>query len=182
MSKITDCFHCPSTRYAFPRVLIGALWLLAAAPMAFAADGADAAAPMPLVQDAYARAVPPGQPNSAAFMRIINPTAEALALVDASSSVARVVELHTHVQEDGMMKMRRVERIDVPAKGEVILQPGGLHLMLIGLTQPLAAGDPVDLRLSFDNGATLAVTAETRSIMGQMGMHGHRADQALPED
>ncbi|WPL19833.1 hypothetical protein Thiowin_04980 [Thiorhodovibrio winogradskyi] len=183
MSKTTNCSLRPRTKAASPGWLIAALWLLGmamSAPVALGADADDATearAPIPLVRDAYARAVPPGQGNSAAFMRIINPSAKALALVGASSSVARVVELHTHAREDGMMKMRRVERIEIPAKSEVVLQPGGLHLMLIELKQSLAPNDLVDLRLLFDNGSATEVTAQTRAIVPRADLSGHPSDQ-----
>lgn len=124
------------------------------------------------VQDAYVRAVPPGQPNSAAFMRITNHGSEDRALLAAQSNAAEVVELHTHRMEDGMMQMRRVDQIDLPAGGTVVLQPGGLHVMLIGLTEPLAPGDEVSLTLGFDQGGeqTLSLPVE-RIDPSTMPMH-----------
>lgn len=166
--------------------LVGRGWLLALAWLLFAALApvARAAGDSPAVQarDAYVRAVPPGQGNTAAFMHLANPTSQALALVAASTSAAKVVELHTHVREDGMMKMRRIERIEVPARGEVVLRPGGLHLMLIGLRQPLAPGDAVDLRLLFDNDSALDLTAEVRTVMRQGMTPGSGAGHAVAQD
>lgn len=147
------------------------LLLTAAATIASAADDPGADSDRPRVLDAHARAVPPGQRNSAAFMRILNPGDQPRALVGAESPVARVVELHTHRMEDGVMKMRRVERIDLPAQGETALKPGGLHLMLIDLKQPLKQGDSVDLRIVLDNGEVIDVTADTRDIMPAHRMH-----------
>lgn len=63
------------------------------------------------VSDAYARAVPPGQPNSASFMLLSNGSAAGHAVVAAQSSVSRVTELHTHTMSEGMMKMRQVEKL-----------------------------------------------------------------------
>jgi len=86
--------------------------------------------------------------------------------------VAEVVELHTHITEDGMMKMRPVERIDVPAHGAVELQPGGFHLMLIGLKRGLAPDDSVELRLIFDDESAQSVAAPVRApSMGMMHRH-----------
>ncbi len=116
------------------------------------------------ITDAYARAVPPGQPNSAVFLTLTNGSAAPRALVAAESPAAETVELHTHLHEDGMMRMRRVERIEVPAEGSVSLQPGGLHLMLIGLKGDLAPGDQVDLTLSFDDGTQVQVLAPVRKV------------------
>ncbi|MBK1721760.1 copper chaperone PCu(A)C [Thiocystis violacea] len=124
------------------------------------------------VSEPYARAVPPGQPNSAAFMSLTNTTQEARALVGAESDAADVVELHTHVKEGDMMRMRRVERIALPAGETVNLQPGGLHIMLIGLKTQLTPGDQVALTLSFDNGDEVSVTAPVRMIdMSQVKPH-----------
>jgi|APFre7841882724_1041349.scaffolds.fasta_scaffold105870_1 copper(I)-binding protein len=116
------------------------------------------------IADPYARAVPPGQPNSAVFMTLTNRSTETRALVAATSPAAEVSELHTHVHEDGMMRMRRVERIEVPAGASVNLQPGGLHLMLIGLKGDLEPGDQVDLTLSFDDGTQAQVLAPVRKV------------------
>jgi hypothetical protein len=125
-----------------------------------------------VVSEPYARAVPPGQPNSAVFMRIDNGSDQDRALVGAASPAADVVELHTHRMEDGMMKMRRVEQIDLPAGESVSLQPGGLHVMLIGLKQQLQPGEDVVVTLTFDDGSELALTAPVREIMPMGQMHG----------
>jgi protein SCO1/2 len=106
-----------------------------------------AAATAVMVHDAYVRAVAPGATVSAAFMMLHNPTAAARALVAAASPAATTVELHTHQNDGGVMRMRQVERIDVPAGGQTTLAPGGYHVMLIGLTGPLTEGTTVPLTL-----------------------------------
>jgi copper(I)-binding protein len=125
------------------------------------------------VEDPYAHAVPPGQPNSAAFMGLVNGTGAPRALVGGSSDAADVVELHTHTMEDGMMKMRRVERIDLPAGETVTLAPGGLHLMLIGLKRGLNPGDRIALTLDLDDGAVLKVQAPGREVQAMQHDHHH---------
>ena len=127
------------------------------------------------VVDQYVRAVPPGQPNSAAFMVLKNNDA-AVSLVSASSSVAKVVELHTHTHKDGVMQMRKIDKVDVAAKGEAALAPGGNHVMLIGLTQQLKEGQQVDLTLKFSDGSSQQLTAPVRSVMkmGMSGGHKHK--------
>lgn len=126
------------------------------------------------VQDAYVRAVPPGQPNSAAFMKITNQGGEDRALLAAESDKAEVVELHTHRMEDGMMRMRRVDQIELPAGETVVLQPGGLHVMLIGLTEPLSAGDQVELTLGFDQGGEQTLNLPVQRIdPSAMPAHQH---------
>jgi len=70
------------------------------------------------------------------------------------------------------MKMRRVERIEIPAKGAVSLEPGGLHVMLIGLKRNLVPGDSVDLRLDLDDGTALEMQALVRAVQA-MDHHRH---------
>ncbi|HMT93274.1 copper chaperone PCu(A)C [uncultured Thiothrix sp.] len=117
---------------------------------------------------AYVRAVPPGQTLSAAFMQLQNNDSQAHALVKAESSVATVVELHNHVNEGGVMKMRKVEKIDLPAGKTVALKPGSFHIMLIGLKQPLKVGETVDLSLSFEDGTSLKVSAPVQEVSAPM--------------
>lgn len=125
------------------------------------------------VGDPYVRAVPPGQPNSAAFMTLRNTSAENHALVGAESPAAETVELHTHVDEGGMMRMRRIKRIDLPAGERVTLQPGALHVMLIGLKSELAPGQTVELTLIQDDGERLSIRAPVRPIAPMHGSGGH---------
>lgn len=131
------------------------------------------------IQHPYARAVPPGQPNSAAFMTLHNRGDKANAVVAASSPAAEVVELHTHTMDGGMMKMRRVEQIDIPAGGETELKPGGLHIMLIGLKEQLNPGMKVSLTLKFADGSESTIEAPVQDIMQSMGheMGGHHPMQ-----
>ncbi len=146
---------------------------LFALPMVFGLAGgalAGSASDMVDVNAPYVRAVPPGQPNSAAFMMLKNRDAQAHAVVNASSDVAKVVELHTHIHEGGMMKMRRIDKIDVPANGMAELKPGGLHVMLIGLKRELAPGQKVAVTLEYEDGSTETVEAPVRKVMMQMNM------------
>ncbi|MCV6588770.1 MAG: copper chaperone PCu(A)C [Marinobacterium sp.] len=120
----------------------------------------------------YARAVPPGQPNSAAFMTLVNDS-DAVSVVGGSSSASDVVELHTHTHENGVMRMRRINSIDIPANGEAVLKPGGLHIMLIGLKQQLKPEQTIDLTLEFSDGNRQTLTLPVKSVMGGMKMkHG----------
>lgn len=142
-----------------PRYLTTLLAAAVLATLSIAAQGVEIS-----IGDPYARAVPPGQPNSAVFMSLENRSGADQALVAAESGVSEVVELHTHVAEGGMMRMRRIEKIELPAGQSVTLQPGGLHVMLIGLKQPLDVGDVVDVTLIFEGGTRLPVQAPVRRI------------------
>ncbi len=117
------------------------------------------------VIDPYVRAVPPGQTVSAAFLQLENTSDKSRYVVNASSPVAKVVELHSHVHDNGMMKMRRIEMIEIPAHSKTILQPGGLHIMLIGLHKPLKLEQKVSITLEFDNGNKQTLEAPVRKIM-----------------
>lgn len=126
------------------------------------------------VEQPFARATPPGQPNSAAFMQLTN-HGEATALVAADSSAAQTVELHTHTHEDGVMRMRKVDQIDLPAGETTVLQPGGLHVMLIGLEQPLQEGSQIDLTLEFADGTRQQLEVPVKMAMpAGMQMQQHK--------
>ncbi|TCK02546.1 copper chaperone PCu(A)C [Marinobacterium mangrovicola] len=126
------------------------------------------------IDGAYARAIPPGQPNSAAFMQITNNGTAAVTLTGAKTSVASVAELHNHIQDEGVMRMRRVDGIELPAGETVSLQPGGLHVMLIGLEKNLAEGDSVDLTLEFSDGSEEALQMPVQPVM-PMGHQMHKS-------
>lgn len=102
------------------------------------------------VSELRARATPPGARNGAVFMTLEN-RGPVTALIGVSSPAAETVELHTHVHEGEVMRMRRVESVPLPP-GPTRFAPGGLHVMLIGLRAPLAAGDPLALTLRFAGG------------------------------
>ena len=120
------------------------------------------------VTDEYVREVPPNMPNSAAFMNLANTSGEAVDLISGSSDAAQVVELHEHANVGGMMQMRQVTKITVPAHGTTALQPGGLHVMLIGLTQKLKEGENVKLTLNFSNGESVTVDAPIKKVASGM--------------
>lgn len=125
------------------------------------------------VTDAYARAVPPGQPNSAAFLTLKNTDADQIALLSASSSAAKVVELHSHSHDNGVMKMRKLPQITLNGHETVTLKPGGLHIMLIGLNDNLVKGEDIDLTLNFSDGSIQTLDVTVKDVMAAMGKHHH---------
>ena len=124
------------------------------------------------VSEAYVRAVPPGLPNSASFMLLQNSADSDLVLKGAESPAAKMVELHTHTMKGGMMRMRQVDKIDLPAGESVALQPGGLHVMMIGLQQALVPGEQIDLALVFDDGSKLAIKVPVVKLQMKMKKGG----------
>lgn len=150
------------------------LMLLLATPLALA----DSAADEILIASPYVRAVPALSENSAMFVTLKNTGASNRALVSAASRAAKVVELHTHIDDGGIMRMRPIEKIDLKAKQSTILKPGGLHIMLIGLRRPLEVGTTVQIDLEFDDGSTKPVVAPIKSVMA---MHRHGERHTKPE-
>lgn len=114
--------------------------------------------------DPYVRLPPPGTPNTGAFMTLVNNGTAAQKLVKAESQAAKTVELHGHVDDNGVMRMRPVKEIDIAPGGQAELKPGGYHVMFIDLNAPLAENDSVDIKLSFADGSTLDVKAPVRKI------------------
>lgn len=119
------------------------------------------------VADGFVREVPAGQTVSAAFMTLHNNDMSDHKIVSATSPAAKTVELHTHTHENGMMKMRQVPQIDIPAGGDAMLKPGGLHVMLIGLTQELKADEPVSVTLKFEDGSEKVLSLPVKSVMNK---------------
>ena len=107
--------------------------------------------------------LPPVSPNGAAYLRIENRGQASDRLVSAHSPIAGRAEMHTHEMAGGMMKMRRVHSVEIPAQGEVAFEPGGLHVMLLGLKKPLVAGERFPLVLEFEKAGAVEVSVEITS-------------------
>lgn len=114
----------------------------------FAAQtGAGAPPQKPQVEAAWASATVPGQPVGAAYMRITSK--EPITLVRTQTPVSSRVQVHTMSTAKGIMKMREVGELKIPASQPVELAPGGMHLMLLGLKKPLKAGETLSITLTF---------------------------------
>ncbi|MBM3357906.1 MAG: copper chaperone PCu(A)C [Betaproteobacteria bacterium] len=151
------------------RNVTGGTWitraLLAAAGLAFAWPGA---AQELGISNAWVRAPVAGQKVVAGYVELTSATAAAL--VGAGSPLAARVEMHATTVEGGVMKMRPVERIELPAKTTVKLAPGGLHLMLVDLSRPLKEGERIPLTLVVAEDGKgkreVRVEAEVRGALG----------------
>ena len=108
------------------------------------------------VTNAWARATPGKAENGAAYVTIESPTADRL--VSASSPVAKRAELHTMSMQGMVMKMRPIAGLDVPPGQSLTLKPGGEHIMLMGLNQPLHEGQSFPLTLDFEKAGPRTVT------------------------
>ena len=101
------------------------------------------------IEGAWARELPPVSVNGAAYVTIANEGDRPDRLTGASSAIAERVEIHVHEQAGGMMAMRRLDGLDLPPGEHVRFAPGGMHLMLIGLEDPLEKGGRFTVRLTF---------------------------------
>lgn len=142
-----------------PRLL---RWTLGASVALYAL----AAGAQVVVADAWVRATVPGQRTAGAFMQV--KSAVDARIVAASSPIAKVVEIHEMKLEGGIMKMRAVETLALPAGQPVTLSPGGYHVMMMGIAQPLKEGDRVALTLVVEEKSgrrhDVAVSAAVKSM------------------
>ena len=110
------------------------------------------------IERPWARASAPGQTVGGGFMTILHQGATEDRLVSATTPIAREVQIHTMNMDGGVMRMRPVEGgLTIPAGGRVVLQPGGLHLMFMELSAPLAAGSTFPVTLRFANAGDIKV-------------------------
>lgn len=105
----------------------------------------------------WSRPLPAVSVNGAAYMTIMNMGSTADRLVSVSTPAAKKAELHNHFMEGGLMKMRPVEAVEIAPGGSAALEPGGLHVMLMGLTQPLEEGKSFPLTLNFEHAGSVEV-------------------------
>lgn len=119
------------------------------------------------VEDAWVRGTVATQMATGAFMRL-TPSANAR-LVEAKSSVAGVVEIHEMAMENDVMRMRQVPGLDLAAGRTLELKPGGYHVMLMDLKQPLKAGEQVPITLVFEDAAQKRFTQEIKASVTALG-------------
>jgi hypothetical protein len=138
---------------------------------AVAAAGGAAAQAQVSVSGAWVRGTVHGQTATGAFMQLRS--ADGAALVGADSPVAGIVEIHEMAMENNVMKMRAVQKLDLPPGRTVELKPGGYHVMLMDLKGPLKKGDtvPITLKVRSKSGQTeeIRVNAEVRDLAAGAG-------------
>ncbi len=125
------------------------------------------------IGEPWARASAGMAQAGAAFMTITN-AGTTDRLVSAAADVSDVVELHTHIKDGDIMRMRKIDAIEVPGDAVTHLQPGGLHIMFIGLDEPLQDGATFPLSLTFETAGTVEVTVTVQGVaaMGPRTEHG----------
>ena len=125
------------------------------------------------IDGAYARASIPNVPNSAAFFVIKNNSDKDIAITSANSDAAQKNELHTHIKENQMLKMMKIEKLVVPAKSSLELKSGGDHVMLMGLKKELKVGDEISLELSFSDGDKKSIKVPVKDLASTMHKMQH---------
>jgi copper(I)-binding protein len=126
------------------------------------------------VSNAWVRGTVAGQKATGAFMDL--KSAEGAALVGAASNVG-MTQVHEMTMDGGVMKMREMKKLDLPAGQTVSLKPGGYHVMLMDLKKPLTKGEiiPITLKVQGKDGKTteVQVKAEVRDLTAMQMEHKH---------
>ncbi len=120
--------------------------------------------PKIIVKDPWVREVPPVSKMSAGFLTIINTGTVADRLLGVSCDASESAEIHSMTQDNGIMRMRKVDSLKIEPGKKVELRPGGLHIMLINLKRPLKEGDKVKITLTFEKSGAITVKATVRSM------------------
>ena len=110
------------------------------------------------IMQPWSRPLPPVSVNGAAYMTLMNKGDSPDRLLSVSTPAADKAEIHNHTMEGGLMKMRPVGVLDITPGDATVLQPGGLHVMLMGLAEPLVEGQSFPLTLHFERAGSIEVT------------------------
>jgi periplasmic copper chaperone A len=125
------------------------------------------------VSDAWVRALPPTQRQTAAYLTLHNDGAEARQVTGGSAQLAGRVEMHRSEQVDGYMRMSPVTSLPLPPGQSVQLAPGGIHLMLLDLERMPAEGERLELCLTLADGGRVCTLAPVRRQAGGEDHSGH---------
>lgn len=127
------------------------------------------------IDNPWVRGTLEGQSMTGAFMTIKSD--KTLYLLSAESTVAKLVEVHSMVMERGVMRMRAIERLAIPANKEVQLTSGGYHIMLMDLSRPLKEGESIPIKLIFEDAEkkqhSVSIQAPVRALTAKEGGHQH---------
>ncbi len=130
-----------------------------------------------MIHGAWARASLGNTKNSAAYMTLEVTGDAPDRLIATETEAADRAELHNHLMADGIAKMRPVAAVEVAPGEPTVLQPGGLHVMLMGVKQPLVEGETMKLSLTFEQAGSVDLELPIKGVAGGMrhgqGQHGH---------
>jgi periplasmic copper chaperone A len=171
--------------------LLAALALVAGATACGDDDATDTAGPDDdvaaevTVEDAWARTSPMAATNGAAYMVLTSTVDDRLVAASVDEAIAATTEVHETAMDDatGEMAMREVDGIDLPAGTPITLEPGGYHVMMLDLTEPLEPGTTIEVTLTFEEAGEQTVTVEVRdSAMDDGGMDDGGMDDGTEEE
>jgi len=129
------------------------------------------------VREAWSRATPPGHPTGAVYFELVNDARRGNALVGVSTDRAPRSELHQTLEDGGNSRMVHTPRVRIPAEGRVTFEPGGRHVMLMGLDTALAEGESYSIRLELEEGDAIPVEVDVLAPTA-MGSGGHHHDHS----
>ena len=124
------------------------------------------------VEQAWVRATPPGATVAGGYMVLRNAGSAGDKLVGASSPASARVEMHVHINDNGVMKMREVPGYEVPAKGAFELKPGGAHLMFMDVKRPFREGEKIPVRLRFEKAGEVSAEFHVGRLGGSSAPPG----------
>ena len=125
-----------------------------------------------MIMEAFARAsATPTASAGAAYISLMNHASQADRLLSVSTPAARTVEIHMTDVVDGVMKMKSVQSLEIPAMGTLEMKTGGYHIMLIGLTAPLKKGEEIEVTLTFEKAGQVTVKVPVGGVA--QGGHDH---------
>jgi periplasmic copper chaperone A len=125
------------------------------------------------IEKPWARATAPATKIAAGYMVIRNKSASADRLIGGSTPAAAKVEMHVHIKDGEILRMREVKGYDVPAKGSFELKPGGAHLMFVDIKQPFKEGDKVPVILKFEKAGEVKAEFHVGRLAAPPAPHKH---------
>lgn len=136
-----------------------------------------------VIEHPWARAPPAGAKTGAAYVTLVNNGSISDSLLGATTPVANRVQFHSVSEENGVSHMREMQTIVVAPGARVAFSPGGMHIMVVGLKQPLKEGQTFPLTLSFERAGKMEVMVSVAKVGamqgGNMGSMKHGADEPM---
>lgn len=150
------------------KYILSIMFIFALASLSYAGDEIE-------VTDAWVREVPPASTVTAVYLKIENKGDKADKLMGVSSAIAGKAQIHTtSVDDKGVAKMEMQKELEIPAGETVVLEPGGTHIMLIDLKEPVMGKDEIELDLMFENAGEVEVEAHVTGLGDDNGGHDHQ--------
>ena len=134
-----------------------------------------------VIEQPWARATPKGAKTGAAYMAVINNGAVADHLVGAATAVADKVQFHQSTEDNGVSRMHEISRVDLAPGARVVFKPGEMHMMLVGMNQPLVQGQSFSLMLRFEKAGNVEITVPVEGV-GAMQHGGMGSMSHMPHD